>query len=668
MSTHRAVALLAGFLFIVAFAPAAGAQNGTDVSLTLLHQTPWSSLKEPELRIAVRAENTGTTRLDDLTLVLTLGIPVRTRGTYDQSLTSGPDFAIRTLPVPVDGSLGAGQVRTIPASLDLSTVFGISRTESLIYPMLVDLRSGGLPTGAELRTPVLFFVKKPLVPLAFAWTVELGGPPAFGPSGTLANTSIEAQLAPGGTLRAEIDALGFLAQRRVPVDLVVNPLLVQTLARMAAGYRIEGGPVVAPGSGGSADAAAALGILRKVVAAKSTQVVALPFAAPLMPAILSSPLAKDLPVQVEEGRRVVSDVLGVQPVTQAARPPGGAVDQAAVDSLASGASVLLLDAAAVRRAPDPLGFLQSPLVSIVAGGGHPVAALVPDAQSEAALSSGTDPVQRAQAALGELMAAWQEHPGDSRAITVSLTDVPEPARFWEAFAPRIEGAPFLTPVHADEMVRMLAGDAGLPAPSPLAETPMPSFSRAYTEAIRRTRRDVRTYASMLAEPSQTQALLEDLLVAESGVFVGDETAGRAWIDGVAKVTGAAFAATQPTPAQLFTLTSSSGTIPIRLGQQGDQGLKVVVQLSSSRLRFPEGSEQPVTLSGPDQIILFRVEAQGTGRIPVTVTVRAPSGRPVSSVVLFVRSTAYNRIALVVTLVAALGLVALWARRFFRRPS
>ena len=42
---------------------------------------------------------------------------------------------------------------------------------------------------------------------------------------------------------------------------------------------------------------------------------------------------------------------------------------------------------------------------------------------------------------------------------------------------------------------------------------------------------------------------------------------------------------------------------------------------------------------------------------------SPSGRPIGETTLVVRSTAYNRIALLITIGAALVLLLLWARRF-----
>jgi hypothetical protein len=222
-------------------------------------------------------------------------------------------------------------------------------------------------------------------------------------------------------------------------------------------------------------------------------------------------------------------------------------------------------------------------------------------------------------------------------------------------------------MHATQLVRTTTS-RGLPPPSPLADEASARFSRSYVAAIRHERPRVAAYASMLVRQTDAPARLDaTLLAAESGAFVGHEQEGRALIAGVDALTGRVFAATRPTSAQRFTLlTSSTGAIPIRLGDPGAEPLRVVVALSSTRLRFPDGARRVVTLDGPNQIITFRVQTEGTGQFPVAVTVFSPSGLAVSSTRLIVRSTAFNGVALVVTIGAAVALVVLWARRLVRR--
>ena len=49
-----------------------------------------------------------------------------------------------------------------------------------------------------------------------------------------------------------------------------------------------------------------------------------------------------------------------------------------------------------------------------------------------------------------------------------------------------------------------------------------------------------------------------------------------------------------------------------------------------------------------------------------VRVRAPNGRELSETTFVVRSTAFNRVAIAITLAAALALVVLWVRRLVAR--
>jgi len=94
---------------------------------------------------------------------------------------------------------------------------------------------------------------------------------------------------------------------------------------------------------------------------------------------------------------------------------------------------------------------------------------------------------------------------------------------------------------------------------------------------------------------------------------------------------------------------------------------VVVELASARIGLLQ-AVQEVELDRPERTLLFPVELRTTGRFPVRVLVRTPSGRVIADAILVVRSTAYNRVALVITLGAALLLLALSSRRFVPRRS
>jgi hypothetical protein len=105
-----------------------------------------------------------------------------------------------------------------------------------------------------------------------------------------------------------------------------------------------------------------------------------------------------------------------------------------------------------------------------------------------------------------------------------------------------------------------------------------------------------------------------------------------------------------------------------MGDPGPTPLSVTIKLRSSQFEFPDGDQRDLTLERPNQVATFTVVAKASGQNPILVEVRAPSGRVISEQTMVVRSTALNRVALVITGAAAVMLLALWARRFLRRRT
>jgi hypothetical protein len=674
MTTHRAARGLLALAILLVLTPVAArpelAQVSGPVTLTLVSQTPWNTLKDPVLEIAVKADNAGSESFDDLTLGVTIGAAVRSRTAYETSLVEGPSLPIFATTIARTGSLGPGGERRFHTSVDLSTEGGVSTTDSLVYPMRVDVRSGGVPV-AVVDTAVIFVVRKPEVPLLLSTTIELTAPPALTPEGLVFDEGFESSIAPPGSLSAEVAALARLARGPLrPVDLVLQPSLLDELARMADGYRRIDGTDVAKGTDGAADAARILAELRTIVVSPGMRLTAEPFAGASIPSLLASGLSSDLAGQMAAGRATVHDVLGVEPESTVIRPPVAALDAAALTALAAlGVTTILGDADTVARPPQPNEFAPPPTVTLAAGS-QTIAGVLPDPGTQAILAQPgfiDDPVRAAQATLGELATIWREQPVPSqpRGVAILLT-ARAPARFWGAILGRLASAPFVRPVGAADLVAQVPPPA---SPSALTAPAAARFTPGYVEAIKRERRDLLALRSMLVQPSPLPDRLgRDLLSAESAAFLGNEDGGRAWIDQVDLVTHAIFARAVPDTSQVFTFLSETASIPLRMGDPGALPIRVTVQLQSNRFRFPDGGTKTVTLTKPDQIVTFSATALASGQGTIQVVLRAPSGRAIRQTTLTVRSTSVNRIALVVTAAAALLLVVLWSRRLFRRPT
>ncbi|HXF73439.1 MAG TPA: DUF6049 family protein [Actinomycetota bacterium] len=668
-----AVGILAAAVVLAAAPVGAQEEPAPSVRLTLRRQTPWVTAEDPRLQVEIRARNEGTEPLGDLALGIALWPAVRSRTAYEASLTEDPLGALPLLALtrPLQGELAPGEPRTFRFRLDLSFLAGLS-DRSLVYPLRVEVRSGAVPVGV-LRTPVIHLVRRPEVPLDLAWWWELHEPIRYGPDGRFTSTALEDALAPRGWLAGVLDALRLLSsgRRTAPFDLVVSPVLLAQLQRMRSGYTVaEGGTlrVVRAGEAGASRAGAALEALRRVAGTGVPEVSAYPLAAPLLPAMTGGGLARDLPAQLDRGRDLVRAALGVEPAASVFRPPGGALDAPGLRFLACrGVGVLLADPTTVERPLQPLGFAPPATERLEAPPCGSVIAVLPDPAVQALLDPAglrADPILAAQVALGELASIWLEQPSVPRAIALG---VPPgiPGGFARPFAYRVSRAPFLRPLRALDLAALHPPDPEAP-PARLLPSRTGGFTRTYAESLRRTRRLLEDYRSMLVEEDPLpDALATRLLIAEGGQFVGNESQGAAFVRAVRDRLRAELAKVRPVVVRTVTLSSRTGTIPIRLTNATGRPLQVVVELASARIGLLQ-AVQEVELDRPERTLQFPVELRTTGRFPVRVLVRTPSGRVVSDAILVVRSTAYNRVALVITLGAALLLLALSSRRLLPR--
>ncbi|MEO8475785.1 MAG: DUF6049 family protein [Actinomycetota bacterium] len=656
--------------------PVARAQDQTDVTLRLVAQTAWTTLKDPVLSVTVEASNDGAASIDDLSFGVTIGQPIRSRTLYGSSLVDGPgDSPVFTQTFARKDSLTPGEPRSFSEDIDLSSIGGVSAVDSLVYPFRIDLRSGGVPVAA-INSAAIHLVRPPEQPLRLSWWAEFSAGATFDPDGRLADRGFEASIADGGALSSQLDALVRIAddaERQAAFDLVLQPSTLDQLARMREGYERTDGSQVNPADPPAQDADRMLRRLARLASDPQVEPSAMPFSAPLLPSLLATTLAPDLTTQLALGRRTVALTLDHPPVREVIRPPQGALDGATIALLSSrGILTVLGDADTVERPEQENAYAPLSTVGVPVTGGGEVSIVLPDPDLTGLLADPAidqDPILAAQVVLGELATIWRESPvpvpptvrGVSLALPASL-----PSGIWGPITRRLAEAPFLRGVTARQLVRQVypVGDATALAPAPAVV-----FPRTYADAIRDARRRIDGFEAMLLDASPVpDRLRRALLMAESGEFLADPSAGSRWIASVDAVTGALFEHAAPDTSQVFTLTSREGTIPIRMGDPGGTPITVQLQFRSSRFTFPDGDRQTIELTGSNQIVNLRVLATGAGPGTIEVITRAPNNLPIHQQQLVVRVTAVNRIALIVTAAAALLLAGLWARRVIRRRT
>jgi hypothetical protein len=648
----------------------ASAQEPASVRLTLLSQTPWNSTVQRELTVRLRAENLGTEPIGELSIGVTLFARVGSRSAYEASLITDPTVVIDAETLPREGALEPGQARDFELVFPMDSA-GLDPDDSGIYPLKIDLRSGAVSLAA-LRSAAIFLVRDPEQPLSLSWTFVLHHPIEFGPDGAFTSSALETALEPGGVLAAQIQALLQLSSDATlpPVDVAISPVLLDQLDRMRGGYVVtaeEAERVVAAGEGGAQLATQALEDLRTIARSPHIRISALPFSSPELPALLSGGLARDVDVQIARGRELVGGLLEAVPIPTVLRPPGAAIDEPTLEHL-SGTSISTLVAgpATVEPSPQPLGFAGPPTAAL---GDTGLTAIVPEPAVMALLQSSlteTDPVLASQVLLGELAAIWQEQPGVPRGMALVVSeDLVLPPAFFGAFTRAIAGAPWLAPMHAGEFAVAFP-----PAEPSLLTAPVPRrFSSTYVAELKQARRRIATYRSMLLEPSEEPDRFDTmLLLAESRQYLSNPDDGLAFITSVQDAITGVFDSIAISSAEVITLTSSTGAgVPVTVTNGAAEALRVTVRLESPYLRSSPAIDLALA-AGDSETVTFRVDLRSTGRFPVLVQVLAPGGRILQEEELSVRSTVYNRIALLITIAAAVVLLGLWARRFLPRRT
>ena len=673
MPRRRIAAFALSLLAAVALAPVHATplpQAEPSVALSLVGQSIWNGPKQP-LELSFRAANGGTEDLDQLSVALTIFAPARSRSVYELSLTSDYTSPIFTYPFPQEGTLPARATRTFRIQQPLDVV--AARNESAIFPLKVELRSRDRPVG-ELRTPMIYLSEPPKVPLNLTWTFVVSSPLQLDAAGVLQPGPLEAELKPGGRL----DALArSLAHRDpAPVTMAVSPVLLTQLTHMAQGYRrlVGGEAVEVPeGSAGAADAARVLRTLREAARRPETEVVALPFGDASIPALFRAGLGADLPRLIGRGRLVVRQILDAPVSTEAFRPPFSQLDDGSLRKLLDhGVHSVLLQPGDLPTPPG-LKFSPPPIARMTPEGDPPIWGVVPDEGVAArSLAFPEDPTLAARAALGELAAMWFEFPGTpGRGAAVLLPESsPHAATFYLALSNMVRGSPWLAPTKAAAMHDRIDEISR----ATLSPRTYPTLPASYVRALAAARASVERFRAAVPEAKEAAEGFEtDLLLCEGSTFISRPDLGLGYITSVRDRIRTTYDSVH-LDTTTFTLAAGTGVLPVIV--RNDSPFTMVGQIrliADRRLSFLGGSERGLELAaGAQSQVTFQVRAQTTGRVPLKIQIQTPTvaerSETIAEVQTVVRSTAYNRVALFLTVGAALFLVGWWARRFLPRRT
>jgi hypothetical protein len=227
----------------------------------------------------------------------------------------------------------------------------------------------------------------------------------------------------------------------------------------------------------------------------------------------------------------------------------------------------------------------------------------------------------------------------------------------------------MTPDAAVSVIKNRSVAELLPAQSVLAAGSDPP-PQTYEDALREAREAIDRYSDLGPPEARLRTLERTLLVAESSDWWGSrrlQSRGIDFAESIRESVTREFGKIKGPAAQTITLTSRTGVIPLVISTQTDYPVQVVIKLDSDKLSFPEGTEIQTLLNPPAQTIRVPAVARSSGTFPVRVVVSIPSGSvELASTRLVVRSTAYNLVAVAITIGAGVFMLFGWVGGAIRR--
>ena len=641
-------ATVAGFAVPGAARPA-GAQ-ASDVSIALAAQT-----------LLLQADQTATVVLDvtgpvpDDTEVAVV-VHNRITGGRDQlrdvangSVSTAP-FRVLVTPLSSVPRDAAGHLQvSIPTTSKRGSVTGteIPLRTAGVYPVELVLRSGD--KNDELAKLVTFLVRLPdqpvEAPLRVAMVLPITGPPSLQTDGATAlDAGVRAQL------QAAVDVLG--AAPNLPLSVQIQPELLDALSRTGL-----------PTDGELQS--------RLLAAVNGRQTLTGTYVGLDATAMVDSGLDEELIAQLRRGEDVLTDELGAAAAERSIWTARAPLDERAVVFLRDlGFRQLLVPAGALEPIPGRPDETRPARVRATESD-LPLTVAAADADLSNAFGPHTEPVRDAYLWLTELAYLALQPPDNvngPQGVVVLPTQWAPDTGFLNTVLAGLQANPLVVPTTAAQFF-----DQVLPAKAKngqtIVRTPTstkPEDLRAFGQQLDRARRTLTSYGSMLPATSSLPAGLERLLqVAPSADL--DATGREAYLNAIQGQLDGLRRSVDPVPARTITLTGRGSELPITITSRTDEPLLVKVRLTSSKLRFPDGNEFNVTLTGGVAQLRIPVEARTSGMFPVSVNLLTPEGdeQLAPSTQLTVRSTGLSGLGLALSVGALIVLALWWGRHVLR---
>jgi len=543
--------------------------------------------------------------------------------------TVGPGGAI-TIRIPVGGRYGQ-------LHLDRSGV----------YPVAVELRPlGGLTPLAWFMTHLLYVPAPPSAArLKVAWVVPIHAPPV---APAQAGTDPPEIPAPVSTL---VSALAAYPQVALTVD--ATPDTISTL---------------------ETDNQATVNELGQALAGR--ELLANTWVPSSVPAMLEDGLSDELSLSLTRGDDALTAALGVN-VTGQSWVQQGPVNPETLTFLRG----TQFDRVVLPESDlDPSPFTKTLVQPFEVTGSDqtPIRAAAADGGLAAHFTDQPDPVLAAHQLLADLTQIYADAPNDPDrgVVVIPPANWTPSSAFLDAFLAGLADSPVLSSVDLDSyfdsvppavvpgggtLVRQLVvDDTSIRNQAAALRANDQRAARAELDALARTLPDDSTIY-----PGLERLLLEvpstDLTATQRDAWLAALNHGVRSIGNLIQLPG----------SRTVTMTARKGQLPITILSLSDEPLNVVLQVQSGALEFPGSTtsgivQYPLTLRKGTTIKVLTVRARTSGAFPLYVSVLTGDGSvPLIQTKMQVQSTALNGVGIILSVGAALFLVAWWGRHAWR---
>ena len=576
-----------------------------------------------------------------------------TRSAFDRTAADGPLGAALSR-VTTDVAPGSTTITaTIPLVGSATEGPALNATQAGVYPVRVELLSNGSPTETAFTT---YLVTAPAdespvrEPLAVASVIPVVDTPAYRADGNPELAAVATRTADGRLGRL---AAGLARNAATPMTTVLGGETLDSWRRLAVG-----------------DPAVAAGLAQLRAGTATGNRVPGPFVPIDAPSMRSAGLDATVAREFTRGPEAVAAALEQQIDLRTAAP--FPVDEGTLETLgARGVDQLILDPTSLR----PLAARLTPARPfLVEGPNRQFRAVALDPGiSAAATPDANGPIASAQRVLAGLALVALEAPGVTRGLAFTLpTTIDAPTAYYDTLLAGLRASPYLRPVTTTQLLADVPTDAT--TAGPLVRTlvaPELTTPNVTANQLARARERADALATLLApEDNRTIQARNAPLVAPTSLWTGQEGQRRAAdeltaVDGFLAEAGAAIRAPSN---RTFQLTGKRDRIPLTFVNDSDQTVDVKLRFDGSRISFPEGQEQVVTLpANKSTTIPVEVEPRTSGKYPFTLTMLTTSGDvQLSETTLRVNASVVSNVGLYLAIGAGLFLAVWWAHYVWKR--